>query len=127
MTRCLIVDDSSVIRKVAKRILASRDVTVLEAASGREALSYCRHDMPDTIIVDITLPDTETRDFIAEVMAIKARIRPQILVLVHELDIATVMRCKRAGAQAHVMKPFTRSLLLQRLDEIAAERPARAA
>lgn len=127
MTRCLIVDDSSVIRKVAKRIIASRGVTVIEAASAREALTYCRHDMPDMIIADITLPDMETRAFIAEAAAIKGRVTPQILVLVYEVDVSTVMRCKRAGAQAHVLKPFTREQLLRRLDDLAAERQARAA
>ncbi|MBK8457373.1 MAG: response regulator [Phyllobacteriaceae bacterium] len=127
MNRCLIVDDSSVIRKVAKRIIASRGITVIEAATAQEALRYCRMDMPETIIADITLPDMETRDFISQVRAIKGRVRPVVSVLINEMDVTTVMRCKRAGADAHMFKPFNRELLLRRLDDIFAEQQAKAA
>lgn len=127
MNRCLIVDDSSVIRKVAKRIIASRGAIVIEAASGREALGYCRMDMPDFIIVDITLPDMETIDFIRELTSVQGRVKPLVSVLLNELDLSTIMRCKRAGAHAHMLKPFTRDLLLDRIDEIRAERIAKAA
>ncbi|MBW8909767.1 MAG: response regulator, partial [Mesorhizobium sp.] len=51
MKRCLFVDDSSVIRKVAKRILGS-DMMVAEAASGAEAADICATDMPDVIVID---------------------------------------------------------------------------
>ena len=47
MKRCMIGDDSSVIRKVAKRILGGPDMVVVEAGGGREALAMCAADMPD--------------------------------------------------------------------------------
>ena len=46
MKRCMFVDDSSVIRKVAKRILGGPDMIVVEAGSGLEALDMCRPRCP---------------------------------------------------------------------------------
>ncbi|RUY76603.1 response regulator, partial [Mesorhizobium sp. M7A.F.Ca.CA.003.01.2.1] len=57
MKRCMFVDDSSVIRKVAKRILGGSEMIVIEAASGLDALEMCAADMPDIIVVDGALPD----------------------------------------------------------------------
>ena len=51
MKRCMFVDDSSVIRKVAKRILGGSDMVVIEAASGLDALEMCAADMPDIRII----------------------------------------------------------------------------
>jgi len=51
MKRCLFVDDSSVIRKVAKRILGGSDFVVIEAASGLDAIEMCAADMPEVIVV----------------------------------------------------------------------------
>ena len=44
MKRCMFVDDSSVIRKVAKRILGGPDLLVVEAATGYDALDMCAID-----------------------------------------------------------------------------------
>ncbi|RVC73159.1 response regulator, partial [Mesorhizobium sp. M2A.F.Ca.ET.046.02.1.1] len=50
MKRCLFVDDSSVIRKVAKRILGGSDIIVVEASTGVEATEICADGMPDVIV-----------------------------------------------------------------------------
>ena len=64
MTHCLFVDDSAVIRKVARRILADVGVKVTEAASGLEAIEICLEDMPDIIVIDETLQDVTSADVI---------------------------------------------------------------
>ena len=56
MKRCLIVDDSRVIRKVARRILEDMKFEIEEAADGMEALHACRRRMPDAILLDWTTP-----------------------------------------------------------------------
>jgi two-component system, chemotaxis family, chemotaxis protein CheY len=48
MKSCLIVDDSSVVRKVARRLLEDMDYVVEEAEDGPEAFDKCRHEMPGT-------------------------------------------------------------------------------
>jgi len=114
MKRCLFVDDSAVIRKVAKRILGGPDLQILEAATGFDAISMCIGDMPDIIVVDGALPDMTTVEFIRRVRGIESQVAPQIAVCLTEVDIAAIMRAKRAGAQGYLLKPFNRPQLLDR-------------
>jgi len=114
MKRCMFVDDSSVIRKVAKRILGGPDMIVIEAESAEHALDMCAADMPDIIVVDTGLPDMAAEDFIRRVRQIPAAVKPQIAISMIEVDIGTIMRAKRAGAQGYLLKPFNRTQLLER-------------
>jgi two-component system chemotaxis response regulator CheY len=109
----MFVDDSSVIRKVAKRILGGSDLVVIEAASGRDALEMCDADMPEIIVVDGALPDLPAVDLIRRIRAMQSLVRPQILISLVELDVASIMRAKRAGAQGYLLKPFNRPQLLE--------------
>lgn len=115
MKRCMIVDDSSVIRRVAKRILASPEMTVVEAAVGADALAMCAEALPDIIIVDSVLPDMQCEDFIRQVTLINPRRLPHILICLPEFDVGAIMRAKRAGAKGYILKPFTRPQLLEHL------------
>lgn len=112
--RCMIVDDSSVIRKVAKRILGGPDMLVIEAGTGAEALYMCEADMPHIIIVDASLPDMTAEEFIRSAVAIKGEIKPQIVICITEFDVGAIMRAKRAGAIGYILKPFNRPQLLDR-------------
>ena len=114
MKTCLVVDDSSVIRKVAKRILGGPDMIVVEAGSGLEALDMCMAEMPDIIVVDGALPDMTAEEFIRRVRAIEAPAKAQIMLCLMEVDIGAIMRAKRAGAQGYLLKPFNRPQLLER-------------
>ena len=98
MKRCMFVDDSSVIRKVAKRILGGSDFIVIEASSGHEATHMCEADMPDIIVIDVGLPDMPAADLIRRIKSIQSAIVPHIAICLTEVDVPTIMRAKRAGA-----------------------------
>lgn len=118
MKRCMIVDDSNVIRKVAKRILASQEMAVSEAGDGQEALSMCSRQMPEIIVVDSHLTDMSTVDFIREIMAMAGEEKPRVVICMTEFDVGAIMRAKRAGARGYILKPFNRPILLERFREI---------
>lgn len=120
MKRCMFVDDSSVIRKVAKRILGGPELFVVEAGGGAEALEMCRSEMPDFIVVDNALPDMSSAEFIQRVRAIPTSVKPQIMLCLVEVDIGAIMRAKRAGAQGYLLKPFNRGQLLERFRQLQA-------
>ncbi|MDX8465432.1 response regulator [Mesorhizobium sp. VK23B] len=122
MKRCLFVDDSSVIRKVAKRILGGSDIVVIEAATGLDAIEICSSDMPDVVVVDGGLADMQAADLIRRIRGIDGAVKPQILVSLIEVDVGPIMRAKRAGAQGYLLKPFNRAQLLEsfRVLKIAA-------
>lgn len=112
MRRCLFVDDSSVILKVATRILSGPDMLVVGSDSARRALDICAADMPDVIVLDADMPDMTTADFLAELGEIKSPIAPRVLLCMIAFDIAVFMRAKRAGAHGFLQKPFNRAQLL---------------
>lgn len=122
MKRCMFVDDSSVIRKVAKRILGGPDLLVVEAATGYDALDMCAVDMPDIIILDSALPDMPAVEFIRHVRSIESVVVPRIAICLTEVDIGAIMRAKRAGAQGYLLKPFNRQQLLERFRALQAVR-----
>jgi len=52
MRTCLVVDDSSVVRKIARQILEVLDFHIVEAEDGVEALHACKRQLPDAILLD---------------------------------------------------------------------------
>jgi CheY-like chemotaxis protein len=64
MKRCLIVDDSRVVRKVARRIVEDLRFDADEAADGQQALETCRKSMPDAVLLDWNMPVMNGIDFL---------------------------------------------------------------
>ena len=64
MKSCLVVDDSKVIRKVARHILETLNFTVNEAEDGREALTRCEEQMPDVVLLDWNMPVMSGMEFL---------------------------------------------------------------
>jgi two-component system, chemotaxis family, chemotaxis protein CheY len=111
MKRFMIVDTSSVVRKIAKRILADEGGVVYEAEAGDHMIEMCNYEMPDCCIVSSSLPDMETADAIAALRRLPNGKKVKILLLTVELNVGKIMRAKRAGADGYMMKPFNREIL----------------
>ena len=106
MKHCLIVDDSSSIRKVARRILENAGVRVSEAETRAEAIDMCRNEMPDCVVVDWQMPDGDPMKFLTKLRALPGGATPTIFYMTSESEPADVARAMRSGADAHMMKPF---------------------
>lgn len=114
MQTCMIVDDSSVIRKVASRIIVHLDFTVSDAATGAEALElFGGAPLPDVIIVAGALPDMPGDDFIRAVRIRPDGAAPVILGSLVEAHLGLMTRLKRAGANGFIYKPFDRQALTE--------------
>ncbi len=120
MTSCMILDDSSVIRKVARRIIEDIGYVVVDAADGNEALQMCRVHIPDLIIVDWIMPNMPGIDFIS---AFKESFGEQakdtaLIYCTHEMDLPAMTKAKRAGATHFIMKPFDRGCIQRKFVEV---------
>lgn len=112
MEVCMILDASSVIRKVAKRILTSEDMAVVEAKNSAEAISMAAAQMPDYIIVDAGINDGQCDDLIRQLRKMDSKHEAKIICCMTQVDLAGMMRAKRAGADEFLLKPFDRHQLL---------------
>ncbi len=118
MRHCLVIDDSRVVRKVARRILEDFDFTVTEAEDGRVALDACQRSMPDMVLLDWHLPVMDGLDFLTNLRQMEGGKRPKVVFCASEADVAQIARALRAGADEYILKPFDRAAVETKLHEI---------
>ncbi|QND53869.1 response regulator [Phyllobacterium sp. 628] len=117
MLRCMVVDGSPVVRKVAKRLLASDTVVVTTADTGVQTVSACSVEMPDIIILDCALADMPSVDIITQIRALPGSETTKIYLCLAEIDVTKIMRAKRAGAAGYLLKPFNRESISEILPQ----------
>ena len=88
MKTCLVVDDSKVIRKVARHILETLNFTVTEAGDGREALDSCLQSAPDVILLDWNMPVMSGMDFLRALGESTVSRRPKVVFCTTENGMA---------------------------------------
>ncbi len=115
MKSCLVVDDSKVIRKVARHILETLSFEVREAADGREALDSCTRLPPDVILLDWNMPVMSGMDFLHALRDAPLPHRPKVVFCTTENGMAHIRAAIEAGADEYVMKPFDRETLQSKL------------
>jgi two-component system, chemotaxis family, chemotaxis protein CheY len=115
MKTCLVVDDSKVIRKVARHILETLNFSVSEAGDGREALDKCMASPPDVILLDWNMPVMSGMDFLRALRDSEVEARPKVVFCTTENGMAYIRAAIEAGADEYVMKPFDRDTLESKL------------
>jgi two-component system chemotaxis response regulator CheY len=106
MKHCLVVDDSRVIRTVARRIMEELHYSVEEAEDGMTGLRAVREKMPDLIFLDWNLPTMKGVEFVRSVRGQQEGSHPVILFCTTESDPGEIASAMAAGANEYVMKPF---------------------
>lgn len=117
---CLIVDDSRIIRKVARRIVEGLGYEVDEAADGSEALAYCTGAMPDVLLVDWNMPVMDGITFLRRLRAMPGGKQSKVLFCTIETRPERIAEALAAGADDYVMKPFDGEILQSKLTEVGA-------
>jgi two-component system chemotaxis response regulator CheY len=115
MKSCLVVDDSKVIRKVARHILETLNFSVEEAEDGREALSRCDARVPDVVLLDWNMPVMGGIEFLRTLRQKDYETQPKVVFCTTENDAAHIRAAIDAGADEYVMKPFDRETLESKL------------
>jgi two-component system, chemotaxis family, chemotaxis protein CheY len=118
MKRCLIVDDSRVIRKVARRIIEELDFECHEAADGAEALETCRKSMPDAVFLDWNMPVMNGLDFLRALRLENGGSVPKVVFCTTENDLSHITEALDAGADEYIMKPFDRDIVEAKFNQV---------
>jgi two-component system, chemotaxis family, chemotaxis protein CheY len=111
MKTCLVVDDSKVIRKVARRILEELQFSIEEAVDGRDALDQCSRNMPDVVLLDWNMPVMNGLDFLKTLRTSPVDRQPVVVFCTTENDMAHIRAAIDAGANEYIMKPFDREII----------------
>ena len=114
---CLVVDDSRVVRKVARRILESRGFAVEEAEDGAAALAACQRGLPGCVLLDWNMPVMNGIEFLKALRSQFGPDEPPVLFCTTENDISFIEQAIEHGAQEFIMKPFDEEILVGKLEQ----------
>jgi len=118
MKSCLIVDDSKVIRMVAKKILQELSFQTVEAEDGRTALDRCTESMPDAVLLDWNMPVMNGIEFLRELRKMPGGDGPKVVFCTTENDIEHIQEAIEAGANEYIMKPFDSEILAAKFVQV---------
>lgn len=118
MKTCLVVDDSRVIRKVARRVLEDIGFEIAEAADGMEALAWCRAAMPDAVLLDWNMPVMNGIDFLRQLRSEPGGDAPKVVFCTVENAPDHIRAALDAGADEYIMKPFDGDIIEAKFAEV---------
>ncbi|PHQ70072.1 MAG: two-component system response regulator [Sneathiella sp.] len=118
MPSCLIVDDSKVVRMVARRILEDLKFGIVEAEDGKSALDSCLEEMPDVILLDWNMPVMNGIDFLRTLRKSQGGEDPVVIFCTTENDMAHIREAISAGANEYIMKPFDRAIIEAKFSQV---------
>jgi two-component system chemotaxis response regulator CheY len=108
--RTLIVDDSSVMRKIVERSIRQAGIQlgeVFEASNGAEALQILSKNSVDLILSDINMPVMDGLEFVRQLQSIESARSTPVVMITTEGSEAHVMQALSFGARGYIRKPFT--------------------
>ena len=115
MKTCLVVDDSRVIRKVARRILEDLGFEVAEAADGADALAWCATAMPDAILLDWNMPGMTGLEVLRRLRREPGGDVPRVVFCTVENELDRIREALALGANEYIMKPFDGDIVAGKL------------
>jgi two-component system chemotaxis response regulator CheY len=115
---CLVVDDSSAIRRVVASLFRQLDFEVAEAPTGMHAVEHCRTQTPDIVMLDWNMPVMDGISCLRELRAMQMPKRPAIVMCTTENQMTKIQEALAAGADEYIMKPFDGDVLLDKLSQL---------
>jgi len=116
--RALIVDDSSVMRKIVERSLRQAGLDPLlvrEAGNGVDGLEILRTEAVDLILTDINMPSMDGLEFVRQIRAQNLAPGVPVVMITTESSEEHVKQAILAGARGYIRKPFTAEQVKERV------------
>jgi two-component system chemotaxis response regulator CheY len=124
--RALIVDDSSVMRKIVERSLRQAGIElheVFQAGNGAEALASLSEHPVDLILCDINMPVMDGLEFVRRVAATGSGNKVPIIMITTEGSESHVVQALSAGARGYIRKPFTAEQVMEQVLPVLEIKP----
>ncbi|WP_374308310.1 PleD family two-component system response regulator [Dongia sp.] len=118
MKSCLVVDDSKVVRMVARKILEGLNFQIVEAENGKLAMDECAKEMPDAILLDWNMPVMSGIEFLRLLRKMDGGQTPIVVFCTTENDIQHIQEAITAGANEYIMKPFDSEIIESKFSQV---------
>ena len=118
MKSCLVVDDSKVVRMVARKILEELNFEIYEAPDGRAAIELCKKRMPDAVLLDWNMPVMNGIEYLVELRNSEGGDAPIVIFCTTENDIGHIQQAMSAGANEYIMKPFDSEIIENKFAQV---------
>jgi two-component system chemotaxis response regulator CheY len=115
---CLLVDDSMLVRKIARKILTGLGFETDEAENGQIALEKCQSRMPDVVLLDWNMPVMDGLEFLKSLRRSEGGRSPAVIFCTTETDVEHIQKALANGANEYLMKPFDQDSLVAKLDMV---------
>ncbi len=118
MTKALVVDDSKAVRMILARTIRGLGFDVQEAANGVEALKLIETDKTDLKLVlsDWNMPEMNGLELLKRLRQDPELSSLIVIMVTTETEMAQMAVALEAGANEYVMKPFTKEILIEKLE-----------
>ena len=128
MSKILVVDDSRTIRTIIRRILLEIGYEVCEAVNGIEAMKVIEveKDAVTLVLADWNMPEMNGFELLKELRKDPSLSSLKIIMVTTETEMDHMASALEAGANEYIMKPFTKDILVEKLDYVGFAPMARA-
>ena len=115
MRTCLVVEESRVVRKVARRLLEDLGFAVAEASDGPEGLAWCAAMMPDVVLLEADMSLASGLDFLRRLRLEPGGFKPKVIFCSAENNLDLIRQALDAGAAEYIIKPFDGEIVAEKL------------
>jgi two-component system, chemotaxis family, chemotaxis protein CheY len=114
----IVIDDSTAMRRILRRIVSQFGFEVCEAGNGREALDVlaASDPVPELALIDWNMPEMNGLEFIQAVRKDPRYTRLTLLMVTTESEQSQIVRALAAGAHEYLIKPFTADAVAEKLE-----------
>jgi two-component system chemotaxis response regulator CheY len=118
MKTCLIVEDSRVMRRIARKMLEELGLSVDEAEDGKQAIEKSKVHLTDMVLLDWNMPVMNGLEYLIALRQLPGGDAPKVVLCTTETDLAQIIKAMEAGANEYIMKPYDRDILESKLVQI---------
>lgn len=121
--KILTVDDSRAVRIIVKKAFKAYNVEILESANGVEGLAMAAKQLPDLILLDVTMPVMDGVEMLAKLKADPSLKSIPVIMLTAEAGREMVLKIAKLGIRDYIVKPFKEDVLNEKVGRIIDLRP----
>ena len=121
--KILSIDDSRMIHTLIGKGFNGYDVQLVFASNGQEGLDVAAREMPDVILLDVTMPVMDGIECLGKLKADPALKDIPVIMLTAEAGKENVLKIAKMGVRDYIVKPFSEAGIIDRVSRLVDLKP----